>query len=118
MPIYFTALIAIAIITLIISLMVAKKNIKEKRETDYRALFIIGICFLPMGVIAITTENPGFYGMSALGLIYMAVGLAKRDKWKDSVPVDAKQKRFLVALAIIGLVVFLTALAFFLMKGL
>jgi hypothetical protein len=49
---------------------------------NYRGLFIFGICILPMGVVFSTAVNPGFIGFIGLGLVYMIVGLANKDKWK------------------------------------
>ena len=63
----------------------AWKNRKQGNdvETDYCSFFILGIGFLPVGVVlSIATENPGLAGISALGAIYMAIGLNNRDKWK------------------------------------
>ena len=43
----------------------------------------MGITFLPMGfILMISIKNPGFMGITALGIIYMFIGLANRDKWK------------------------------------
>ena len=60
------------------------KKIKEGgyKEPDYRAFFIMGICLLPMGIIFMTTLNPGFIGFTCMGLWYMAFSLANREKWK------------------------------------
>jgi hypothetical protein len=35
-----------------------------------------------MGIIFTSSVNPGFVGFIGLGIIYMAIGLANRDKWK------------------------------------
>jgi hypothetical protein len=35
-----------------------------------------------MGVVFSTAVNPGFIGFIGLGLVYMIVGLANKDKWK------------------------------------
>ena len=44
----------------------------------------MGVCFFPLGIpLFIATENPGLMGFSILGIIYMSIGLANRDKWKD-----------------------------------
>jgi hypothetical protein len=74
---------AIAVIVGVFVLYVMQKKKKEGtyKEPDYRAFFIMGICFLPMGIIFTTTINIGFMGFTALGLIYMSIGLANRDKW-------------------------------------
>lgn len=78
------AILAAVIVLGIIVLVAAFKRKKEGRplKTDYRSLFFVGICFLGAGAtLAITTDNPGFYGMSALGVVYAIAGLANRDKW-------------------------------------
>ena len=62
-----------------------KKNEGIYKEPDYRAFFIMGICFLPMGIIFTTTLNPGFIGFIVLGIAYMTIGLANREKWKKNI---------------------------------
>ena len=53
-------------------------------EVNYKAFFILGIVFLPVGVtLSISTKNPGLIGISGLGAAYLAIGLANRDKWKN-----------------------------------
>lgn len=78
-------LLGIGMITTILGVLVAWKKRKEwkSKETDYRAFFIMGISFLPLGIVmTITIGNPGMLGLTALGIIYMIMGLANRDKWK------------------------------------
>ena len=61
-----------------------KKMKKEECKTDYYALFVLGICFLPIGTgTALALGNPGMMGMTALGVIYMAMGLSHREEWKN-----------------------------------
>ncbi len=61
-----------------------KKKIETEKEIDYRTFYILGISFLPMGLIlSITTKNPGMIGIMGLGGAYLAIGLANRDKWKN-----------------------------------
>jgi O-antigen ligase len=55
-----------------------------KIETDYQVFFILGICFLPLGIIFSTTISIGFLGITAFGLIYMIIGLANLDKWNEN----------------------------------
>jgi hypothetical protein len=59
-----------------------KKKEGVYKEPDYRVFFIMGICFLPLGIIFTTTLNPGFIGFIVLGIAYTAIGLANKDKWK------------------------------------
>ena len=54
-------------------------------EPNYQVFFILGICFLTMGIVLmITRDNPAFIGITGMGLIYMVIGLANRDKWKKN----------------------------------
>ncbi len=56
----------------------------DQVEINYRAFFVLGVTFLPVGVtLSASTGNPGFLGMSGLGAAYLAIGLANRDKWKQ-----------------------------------
>jgi heme/copper-type cytochrome/quinol oxidase subunit 2 len=71
-----------------------------KHEPDYRTFFIIGITWLPLGIIL---DFPVFY---ILGLVYLAIGLANRDKWKEKKPFTQGQKMLTVA----GVVVLVIAL--------
>jgi hypothetical protein len=76
---------AIAVIVgvfVLFMMMQKKKKDGTYKEPNYRAFFIMGICFLPMGIIFTSSVNPGFVGFIGLGIIYMAIGLANRDKWK------------------------------------
>ena len=84
--IIFTIILGLiaSIVGVIVLFIMKKKKIKgTNKEPDYRACFIMGICFLPMGIIFTTTINPSFISFLALGVIYMAIGLANRDKWKN-----------------------------------
>ena len=77
-------ILIILLLVLIATIFIVKKKKEEgiNKEPDYRAFFIMGISFLPMGIIFTATINPGFIGFIGMGIIYMAIGLANRDKWK------------------------------------
>ena len=67
----------------VIVIFVMQKKSKRKKETDYRALYSIGFVFIPAGIaLMIATKNPGLLGITALGIVYMSIGLANKDKWK------------------------------------
>jgi Ca2+/Na+ antiporter len=61
----------------------AKKQ-KKKQEVNYYAFFVMGITFLPIGIIFSSTISPGFMGFTALGIIYMIIGLSHKDEWKTN----------------------------------
>jgi predicted membrane channel-forming protein YqfA (hemolysin III family) len=68
----------------IIVLFRLKKSGREPR-TDYCALFIMGVIFIGAGVsLAVSIDNPGMYGLTALGVIYMIAGITHRDQWENN----------------------------------
>ena len=95
---------------------VSSKGQKPRRTIDYRAYFIIGVCFFPLGFILSIVVSWGFLGMTVLGIISMVIGLANRDKWgkqAELAPTAAKT----INLAITGLmIVLIFGLIFFLFK--
>jgi len=85
-------LLLIGIVVTLLLVVVLRKRKKEGKagETDYRAFFIMGLAFLPTGFVMMMVyflaEIPFEIGLPlfALGLIYLIIGLANRDKWKKS----------------------------------
>jgi hypothetical protein len=85
-------LLVIGIVVTLLLLVVLRKRKKAGKtgETDYKAFFIMGMAFLPTGVAMMLmyflAEIPFEIGLPlvALGLIYLVIGLANRDKWKKS----------------------------------
>ena len=112
-PIYLYLLIAIGaavfIIGVIFAILVAKGKIRRK-EPDYRALFIIGLIWIPLGA---AFNNPAFWVIS---LTFIVLGLANKDKWKDQPKwsdMSQAEKNFkLAVLIILGLALLLGLVAF------
>ena len=60
-----------------------RKNAEGQLQINYKIFFILGTCFLPAGIaISLSSDNFAFSGLSALGLIYLVIGLANRNKWE------------------------------------
>jgi hypothetical protein len=72
---YIIVLTGLITIILLAVVLWKKKGKTEPSETDYRTFFIIGAAFFPIGI---ATKNPGLW---SLGLIFMILGAANRDKW-------------------------------------
>ncbi|HUV24914.1 MAG TPA: hypothetical protein VMW26_05755, partial [Methanomassiliicoccales archaeon] len=51
-------------------------------EPDYRAFYFLGIIFTPLGIVLSVVVTWALLGITALGVIYLIIGLANRDKWK------------------------------------
>lgn len=78
---------AIAVIIILVGVILATLLSKIKKqgkpqEINYYTFLVLGISFLPLGIIFSTTINPGFLGITGLGLVYMIIGLANKNKWK------------------------------------
>lgn len=84
------AVVALAVLLL-------KRSKGESTEPDYRVFFIIGISWLPIGI---ATENIGLVG---IGVVFMLIGLAHRDEWKDEAPLTPNKQRLMYVL--VGLTV-------------
>jgi heme A synthase len=71
----------ITVAGLVIVFLMRRRRPRLNKETDYRALFNMGLIFFSAGLaISVATKiiNPLF----VLGLIYFIMGLANKDKWK------------------------------------
>lgn len=79
-----TAVIVLVLGVVVLFIAVKKKKEGKYVEPDYRVFFILGICFLPIGIVFMITVSPGFIGFFGLGVIYMIIGLSHRDKWKKT----------------------------------
>lgn len=100
-------LIGIALLGIVFAIVSYKHKGELNREPDYRAFFILGITFLPIGI---ATENPGLWGM---GVVFMVLGAVNRNKWRDTPKLsemDPERRRF--KLIIIGLLTFLLLTGF------
>jgi hypothetical protein len=55
---------------------------KEKREPNYRALFVIGLSFLGAGVAlsAAGLTSTGI-ALTAVGVVFFVIGISNRKKW-------------------------------------
>jgi len=90
-----SVLLVIGIVVTLLTLLLVRGLRKKKKEgkageTDYRAFFIMGVVFFPTGFAMIMAyffaEIPFEIGLPlfALGLIYLIIGLANRDKRKKA----------------------------------
>jgi len=80
-------LISITMVILLIGVIVAVYVYKKRKQGDmgepnYQAFFTMGISFLALGIVLTAAVGPPFLSFLGLGIIYMAIGLGNRDKWK------------------------------------
>ena len=109
-PVIIILIVLIAVLLVVFMVRSASRNKEEKRVPNYRALFILGVTWLPIGI---ATDNPGLWGMGAVFMIARAVNKdkwGKETKWADLSP-QAKQIKLIVVGGLI--VVLLAAVAFY-----
>jgi uncharacterized membrane protein YidH (DUF202 family) len=108
-------ILALGVLAILVGLLAFYKFKGEKRETDYKTFFILGIIFTGFGASQLAIQGTGAIGILGLGLVYMAVGLANKDKWNEPMKVSANREKFMKIL-VLGTVVLvgLTALLVFL----
>lgn len=111
-------LVGVFILIIILGLIFMIRIIKEgeRYEPDYRAFFIIGITWLPFGIII---KNSIFWIM---GLVFTIVGLVNKDKWKKQKSLKEldpfERKTRILIMVILGVLVLIGCVLFFFASGL
>ena len=96
-------LIGALFLVLVVFMIVAGRKHRQQIVPDYRALFVLGIVFLPLGIPS------GNWGLSVMGAAFLVAGIRHRGKWgkhtrwSDFPPELKKMKFFASALAILVL---------------
>ena len=97
--------LAIAIIATII-----KK--KENRKPNYKAFFIIGITWIPIGI---ATQN---YVFTFVGLVFIILGITKKKEWKNQPKweeLSPSEKKIKIALIIFLALILILGVVFYFM---
>jgi len=59
------------------------KKVGIMKKTNYEVFFIIGIAWIPIGIVSMITINIAIgFAFMAMGIGYLAIGLVNRDKWE------------------------------------
>ena len=87
----------------------------KKHKPDYYSLFTIGIIWVAIGI---PLKN---YVLLIMGIIFLIVGLVNKKKWKTNRrtwnDLNSKEKKIkLIAITILGVLVFLGLVVFFLVQ--
>ena len=76
-------ILAIIILLGLVMVMYYRKNPTKRKETDYYTFFVLGISWVPIGIVFwLTLDMPFGMVFFMMGICYLAIGLANRDKWK------------------------------------
>ena len=102
-------LLFIGLVIVIIEKIIKKK---ENRKPNYKAFFIIGICWLPLGI------STGNYAFSVIGLVFMILGITHRKSWGNQpkwIELSPAEKKIKIALILfIALILILGVVVYFL----
>ena len=75
--------VLIVIILIITFLMFKKKKEGKTGEINYKIFFIVGLVWIPIGSVYMIAVNLVMgIAFMGLGVSYIAIGLANKDKWK------------------------------------
>ncbi len=101
---------ALLLVGFVIAIIAMINRRKENRKPNYIAFFIIGICWIPLGI------STGNYLFSIIGLLCLIVGLVNRKswnnqpKWEELSPAEKKIKIALIIFSslilILGIVLY------------
>jgi len=98
----------------VVAIVVARK--RGRRPTDYYAFYVMGITWLPFGIVMKLIFPDAFIGslFMTLGLIYLAIGLVNKDKWKKNRRKMSREEMKLKMWIVLGLgLLVLIGLVFF-----
>ena len=93
LPVILLITIGLFVLGLLVIGAIWKRRKGEEQKTSmYRNLFVLGIIFLPLGIIYevvfFISDTKVFLvlglAFTALGMSYLAIGLANRSKWKGN----------------------------------
>lgn len=117
---WFWIMVATGAVLLALLVLVAIRARREKRPPDYFAIFIMGVVWLLTGLsMALFVPKEDFtsssWGFAIMGLAFMILGLAHRDKWKENrrtwSSLTPEEKKFKTTLLVILGILVLAGLA-------
>lgn len=112
LPLVLALLTGILIVALALGMYVRCR--KRECTPDYRGFFIIGLIWVPLGVVFyITSGNIAFLGV---GVLFLLIGLANKAKWKESQPLTPGRRNVKIALVIGTVLLVLLTFAFWLLR--
>ena len=76
-------MLALLVLIGIILLLIVWRKRGIVGEPNYQVFFMLGIVWIPVGVVFMAAVNPTIgFAFMAMGIAYLAIGLANRDKWE------------------------------------
>jgi hypothetical protein len=54
-----------------------------ENDINYKAIFVVGFVFMSSGIAISIAAGPAGIGLLGVGLVFITIGLANRDKWPN-----------------------------------
>ncbi|MFH1294683.1 MAG: hypothetical protein ABIH90_01945 [Candidatus Aenigmatarchaeota archaeon] len=116
--IIWIALVALAILVLVAVLLTYKAKKNKKQKPDYYAFFVMGLIWTITGPIiwALSFFAEGMPSLFStplfpVGVVFLVVGLANKNKWNKRLPSIEKRNRLLLAATALILIGVLAAVS-------
>ena len=115
---FSATLIFFILVGLVFSARVLKRREKEEAKPDYHTSFVLGIVWFPTGIALISLSlavGIPFIAIGillfAMGITFLIIGLANKDKWKETQPLPDGRRKYLIGLVVVvGVLLFSTML--------
>lgn len=106
-------MIVVAAIIIGLAVFMAIRARRTEKKPNYRAWFIIGLSWIPLGV---ATKNPFFY---VVGVAFVIISLANKNKWREEktwADLSPAEKKLKIILISVGIILLIAALVFFFIR--
>ncbi|MFC1787745.1 hypothetical protein ACFLZY_00815 [Patescibacteria group bacterium] len=112
MNLYILSVIVALALILLLALVLRKGKM---RTPDYRGLFWLGLVFLLVYVFSLFYGNEDSISnvFMILGIVYLTVGLSRRDEWGKRKVLDDPQRKLMMGFTLAGLIVLMLSVAVF-----
>jgi drug/metabolite transporter (DMT)-like permease len=109
------AALALFVLIAAIAIIIKKKSGRARLPEDYYTLFIIGVAWLPIGILMWVIGDASIVNVFTLiGFIFLVIGLSHKSEWKKRKRLSERERKFKIW-AVVGIVVlFLIGLVFYL----
>jgi predicted membrane channel-forming protein YqfA (hemolysin III family) len=111
MPYAIIAIPVVAIIVIgfvVLAVRLKRRKQEEVRPIDYRTFFILGICWLPMGIIFWIVMDLAFgIPLFVMGGTFLTIGLLNRVKWTEPQTLTGGQRKLMIGSIVGGTILFL-----------
>jgi len=111
MPYAIIAISVVAIIVIgfvVLAVTLRRRKQEEVKPIDYRTFFILGICWLPMGIVFWIVMDLAFgIPLFVMGATFFTIGLVNRDKWTEPRTLTGGQRKLMIGSIVGGTILFL-----------